>query len=456
MSTENSFQSVRVLERPLSSMEKAVWLARHAGTHNCLAIAEIEGPLTAESLRKALDYIQKRHPLLQMRICTGKKGAVFRNTPDVPLIPLRIVDVPEGQWVEEAECELRVHLPIDTGPLLRCVMLRHSPTTSTLLLNYFHAVADGFACGYLLRDLLLAATHDRDPAQSEPSPLPLPLSMEERIPRTAKGLLGVLRLFWLIAREFVENLMKGGIPRKLTFDCWPSYEERRSRILPFEFDKEFTDCLKARAQREQTTVHGALCAAGLLAVSRIMTDGSPRLLACTSSVDMRTRLDPPVKDEQGLFVSVLWSVQRVWKDRPFWDLAREVRRNLFRKIASGGHFAVLAGSSWLVPLLERLLPEGKEGSIRFSRIAESTMINYKGTGVSNGGAMELGGGVGPFKIRSFRGGVTLLNTGYFTALVSSFNGTLYINYIYNEPMITRARAQQLAETAVELLKKAIE
>jgi hypothetical protein len=171
---------------------------------------------------------------------------------------------------------------------------------------------------------------------------------------------------------------------------------------------------------------------------------------------MRSRLDPPVKDEQGLFVSVLWSVQKVWKDRPFWDLAREVRRNLSNKIAAGGHFAVLASSAWLVPILERLLPKGREGSIRFSRIAESAMINYKGTGVSNGGSMEFAGDLGPFRIKSFRGGVTLLNTGYFTALVSTFHGRLYINYIYNEPMITRARAQTLARTAEELLRKALE
>jgi hypothetical protein len=171
---------------------------------------------------------------------------------------------------------------------------------------------------------------------------------------------------------------------------------------------------------------------------------------------MRTRLDPPVRDEQGLFVSVLWSVQQVWQDRHFWDVAREVRRNLSKKIAQGSHFDVLASSSVIIPLLERLLPKGVKGSLCFAKITEATMINYKGTGVSNGGAMEISNDLGPFRIKSFRGGVTLLNTGYFTALVSTLNHRLFINYIYNEPIITRDRAQRLAGTAVELLQQAIE
>ena len=436
-------------------MERAGWLARAAGTHNCLVIAEIEGPLTAESVRWGLDCIQRRHSILRMSIGVEQGRVCFRDS-GVPAIPLRVVDSPEGHWVEEAERESSLQLPCETGPLIRCVMLRHSASACTLVFNYLHSVADGFGCAYLLQDLLEAAAHHGDPQWSLGPPLPVPPSMHERLPSRYKGLGGLLRLLWHMAKEVVANTRKGGSPRRLSFDRWPSYEERRTRILPFEFGHEFIERLIAKARQERATVHGALCAAGLLAVSRVMTDGSPRTLACTSSVDMRSRLEPPVKGEQGLFVSVLWSVQRVWKERPLWDLAREVSSDLRKKIEQGAHYAVLAGSDWVVPVLEKVLPRGRRGSLLFAKIAESLMINYKGTGVSNVGAMQMEPAIGPFKIKSFRGGVTLLNTGYFTALVSTFNGTLYINYVYNEPFITRERAHALAETAVAHLRGAVD
>ncbi len=441
--------------RPLSTMERAGWLARFAGTHNCLAIAEIEGPLTAESVQYALDHLQRRHAILRMGISEERGRPYFRETGAHP-IPLRVVDAPKGHWIEEAEHELATHLPCATGPLIRCVLIRHGPHASTLLLNYFHSVADGYGCAYLLRDLLEAASHYDDPHWSLGPSLPVPPSLHERLPRTHKGLRAVMRLLWHLLKEFVAHIRKGGNPRRLMFEHWPSYEHRRSRILAYEFGNEFTERLVARAREEHTTVHGALCAASLLAVSRVMTDGSPRTLACTSSVNMRSRLDPPVQEEQGLFVSVLWSVQTVWKDKPFWGLAQEVSNNLHKKIQEGIHYAVVASSDWIVPFLEKILPKGRRGSLLFARIAEATMINYKGTGVSNGGAMRLDYYLGPFRITSYRGGVTLLNTGYFTALVSTFNGRLYINYVYNEPIITRPRAQLLAETAVALLRTAVE
>lgn len=457
--SESGGESARRLvcapDRPLSTMERAGWLARGAGTHNCLVIAEIEGPLTAESLRWALDCLQRRHSILRMSIGVEKGKVCFRDT-GVPSIPLRVVDVPAGHWVEEAERESALRLPCETGPLIRCVMLRHSASACTLVLNYLHSVADGFGCASLLQDLLEAAAHHGDPQWSLGPPLPVPLSLHERLPSKYRGIGGLLRFLWHMAKEVVADTRKGGRPRRLCFDRWPPYEERRTRILPFEFGREFIDRLVAKAREERATVHGALCAAGLLAVSRVMTDGSARTLACTSSVDMRSRLEPPVEGEQGLFVSVLWSVQRVWKDRPLWDLAREVSSDLRKKIEQGVHYAVLAGSDWVVPLLEKVLPRGRRGSLLFARIAESLMINYKGTGVSNGGAMQMRATVGPFTIKSFRGGVTLLNTGYFTALVSTFNGTLYINYVYNEPFITQARAHTLAEAAVGLLRGAVE
>jgi len=441
--------------RSLSSMERAIWMARHAGSYNCLAIAEIQGRLSPEQLRSALDAVQSRQTFLRVRI-RQEKGRVFFQPGDTPSVPFRVVQAPAAGWVAEAERELLTPISLETGPLLRCVQIRHPGDASTLLLNCSHIMADGFACAHLLHDILRAAAGPQERACTpDPGPLHMPPSMFDRLPARARGLRGFLRMIRLLTWDFFYNLRSGGFPRRLRFGSWPPFSERRSRLIPVVCDEAFTQRLLARARREQTTVHGALCAAGLLAVSRVMTDGSPRALACTSSVDMRSRLEPPVGEELGLFVSVLWSVQKVWRDRPFWDLARAVRENLGRKLEADCHLAGLTSSNWFVPLMERILPRTPAGSSRYARMVESSMLNYRGTGVSNGGAMEISGDFGPFRIVSFRGAVSLLNTGYFTALVSTFNGRLYINYVYNEPLISTARAERLAATAQDALKAAL-
>jgi len=442
------------LERPLSALEKTIWLARYAGPYNCLAIAEVEGPLTVEVLREALDCLQRRHSLLRARICV-ERGRVLYRTQDVPPIPLRVQDTPEGAWEAEAEQELTVPIEWDTGPLLRCVLLRHTQNRFTLFLNCSHAIADGFACAYLLRDLLVAAAAEPESPEPGLPPLPIPLSMEERLPARARGVRGFIRMIRFLVRDFLQNLKRAGLPRRLALDAWPPFEQRRSGLIHYRFDRAFTERLVARAREENTTVHGALCAASLLAVSKQMTDGAPRPLACTSSVDVRSRLSPPVTEEQGIFVSVLWTVQNVWKEKPFWDLAREVRQDLKEKVRREGHLATLASTSWLVPLLERLLPKGKRGSLLYARLLERTMLNYRGTGVSNGGVVEFPEGLGPFRIKSYSGGVSLLNTGYFVALVATVNGEMFINYVFNEPLISRDKAEKLAKGATEILCEAL-
>lgn len=437
--------------RPLSVLERSCWHVDQVASHNLLTIAEVDGPLREEEMRKGLDLLQRRYPLLGVQICSEGRRLVFRGG-QVPAIPLRVMDVSKDAWCEVAEQELNLSLSGAAGPLARCVLLRHEESRNTILFTFLHAIGDGYSGFFLLRDLFrfLAGT---DNANLRDEPREVPASLQAYLPREVRGVQGALRLVKMMGREMSGYLREGGMPKRLRLDSLPPHFLRKTRLCPVRFERDFTDRLVHRARREGTSVHGAVCAAGLLAVSSVMTDGSPRVLACTSAVDMRTRTEPPIGEEMGLFVSVLWIGQKVWKGKAFWELAREVREKLAGKIEAGDPAVVAWGGSLLLPLMERL--PGENRSSRIVKSAEKIMYNFKGTGVSNVGKLEMPECAGDLSMRSLSFAGSLVNLGYFLAVVNTFNGRLMINYMVNDPLIARDRASRLVDAAASLLRRSV-
>ena len=439
------------LNRPLSVMERSCWHANRVDALNGQAIAEVEGDLPESSIRRGLDFLQQRYPLLSTTIRREEGQMVFQKG-DVPPIPMRVLEVPKARWVEEAEAEVKRSVNCEIGPQARCVLLRHGHIRSTILMTFPHAVGEGYSWYLLIRDLLQAAA-GLLPLDEEGDILDLPPPLYDRLPPSVKGISGVARLARMVSRELVGYIKEGGAPRRLDLDLSTPPSVRRTRLIPVRFDRDFTGRLLDRSRREGTSVHGAICAAGLLAVSKVMTDGSPRVLACTSAVDMRKRLTPPIGDEMGLFVSVLWAIQRVRQDGSFWDLARAIREKLATRIALGDPSVVASAGSVVLPALERL--PGKDRSGRIVKIAESLMYNFKGTGVSNLGRTELPERMGGFTVKSISFSGSLVNLGYFLSVVNTFKGALNINCLFNEPLIDRERARALAERAENFLKESV-
>lgn len=432
-------------------MERSCWHANRVDALNGQAIAEVEGDLSEASIRRGLDFLRQRYPLLAV-VIRREGGRVVFQREDVPPIPLQVLEAPEGDWVETAEAESKGPIPCETGPQARCVLLRHGNTRSTVLLTFPHAVGEGCSWYILIRDLLRSAAGLITPGEEGGIP-DLPLPLYDRLPQSVKGFSGFAGFARMMSRELAGYFREGGAPRKLDLDLSTPPADRRTGLIPVRFDHGFTERLLDRSRREQTSVHGAICAAGLLAVSKVMTDGSPRVFACTSAVDMRKRLTPPIGDEMGLFVSVLWAVQRVRQDSPFWDLARSIREKLAARIALGDPGIVASLGTLSLPLLERL--PGRDRSGRIVKLAGSFMYNYKGTGVSNMGRIDLPERLGGFTINSISFAGSLVNLGYFLSVVNTFNGALNINYLFNEPLIDRDRARTLAKTAEGFLKGSV-
>ncbi|MBN1492300.1 MAG: hypothetical protein JXA69_20470, partial [Phycisphaerae bacterium] len=258
--------------RRLRSLEWLVYRLDRVSRLNCVVHAEVAGPLTSEALRAGLNAVQRRHPLARVRIVPdGRRAARF--VVGVPEIPMRIADVPADAWVEQLEREVHTALPVEQGPLLRAVWLRHPAGKATVLMTFHHAIGDGLSGAYLLRDLVQAVAAGCEGYDVTLPALPSLPSVQERFPAAARGARAWWRYVRLIVR-ILRDVRKHGMPEPFVPDATAPLAECRMRTRPYRFEPTFTRALVARARAEETTVSGALIAALARAVARAVFGGS--------------------------------------------------------------------------------------------------------------------------------------------------------------------------------------
>jgi hypothetical protein len=147
-------ESAQAEVRPLGSLEHLFWLLdQHRFIHFAVA-ALISGETSPRDWRRALDRLQKRHPILSVCV-DGEPDSVpsFRQA-DVTPIPLRIVeDEPELRWEVEVGKELARPFNPSRAPLIRAVLIQGARDAAFMLVAH-HSIADGLSLAYAIRDTL--------------------------------------------------------------------------------------------------------------------------------------------------------------------------------------------------------------------------------------------------------------------------------------------------------------
>ena len=303
--------------RPLGSFEHLLWLLDQASPRHFSLAAQIEGPTTVGDWRVALDHVQRRHPFFSVCIERDRSSnPQFRQVPDKP-IPLRVVRVGASQtnWLTELQRE--VATPFDPGlaPLVRAVLM-HEPHRATLILTAHHSIADGLSLTFAIRDTLLALSgNPRDP-------LLVTLSIES-----------MLELADSSPIELTSTSEGSGIE-----ETRPSVFRSQHGVMPsvraLSLSAELTVKLRKRAQQEETTVHGALCAALVLAGRQAIGEWEDKPVRVLSPIDIRKLLS--IGEHCGLFVSAASVSFKPNGDSAFWELARFAKRQLAGAQTGGG------------------------------------------------------------------------------------------------------------------------
>ena len=318
-------------QRNLSVMEQAMELMnRQSGSFNIVTITRIKGKINQGILRKTLDKIQSLHPLLSSRIVGTLDRLEFTSegTEKIPL--LVVLQGNDEKWQDIVREEL--NQTIDSSKvLIRCILiLRKSEINiSYLITTIHHSIADGLSSISLQSDILKYYEIISSGNSINVNCMPALSSLEELLPKWMKGSKGVNK-----GKVFLLNMklqMLWHKPEQLESEKTVPLESRSCGMTHRFLEQELTQRLIERCQQENTTVQSALCAAMLLTVAHKIRSGKLRNInvSCRSYVDLRSRLEPNISNKNlGILASFLTTFHNVKPQMSFWDLSRDVSKNL--------------------------------------------------------------------------------------------------------------------------------
>ncbi len=154
------FASPQNIVRPLDAvehnMERLNRIANGAGV--VYQMAKIRGTLTAEAVRDALAQLQRRNPMMRVRIALSEtKEQLVWETSDNPiaLTVLEVDNLDEWESLMEADMNAGPTASWD-GPAFRAALLHSAgaPDQSVLLLIGDHCACDAISCSAMVAELL--------------------------------------------------------------------------------------------------------------------------------------------------------------------------------------------------------------------------------------------------------------------------------------------------------------
>ncbi|HEY3598432.1 MAG TPA: hypothetical protein VGL08_13085 [Paraburkholderia sp.] len=314
--------------RTLGAFEEYVWLLEQRVSRTIVVAAEVEGPTRIESWRAALDTVQAHHTILSARI-RQKPGyrPCFEYAPGAAL-SLQVVLRESGtRLFELLSRELSTRFA--PGEVLLRATLLYGRDRSTLLLAADHAAFDGMSLVFVIRDLLRALAGE-------------PLGSRQTMPPSHDELLGLhTNDRYATAPAAPDSNSAHGSPPCAADASGLTETDEQPLLQQIWLEPSITSVLTNRARDEETTVHGALCAAVMLAGRAHSRSWADNTVRCASPVDTRPLLG--VNEQLGLRLTMRYTELEASNAPSFWDLARTVKQDVaLRRTAAdaaGGFFA---------------------------------------------------------------------------------------------------------------------
>ena len=416
-------------------------LNRYGGSFNIVTISRIKGDINQITLRKALDLVQSNYPCLDYRI-TGTLDDLYFTSEQTHKIPLNILHS-DQYFSLKTLISRELNTPLESSNyLLRCLLVldKQDPEVKYLITTIHHAISDGLSSVRLQAEIFnycqIVASKQNLELNPNLSLISPPLSLENSFFQWIKSkisiinsivFLGMLRIKMFVYQ--VESLK----PEKNI-----ALELRSCGITQRYLDPENTTKLIKLCQLEKTTVHGALCSAMLIAVTnKIRKNKNKKVnVSCASYVDLRRRIKPKVFPENmGMFISFLTSFHTLETETLFWELARDVTRQINKGLKRKDMFKPLL---MLRKIVEYFLADSEKV---FATIS-----------VTNIGVIKIPQIPGKLTLEeiSFVPSNVVFN-GIFTVAVATFNEKMILNFTVSQPSISQETLELLADDVVYFL-----
>ncbi|HSF38968.1 MAG TPA: amino acid adenylation domain-containing protein [Thermoanaerobaculia bacterium] len=300
-------------------------------SYNDTAVLALEGRLDVEALQRALGEIVRRHEVLRTAYPFVDGRLVQRIAPPEPVVP-PVVDLGalapaerQREVQRSAAAEARRPFDLESGPVLRTLLLRLAAEEHVLLFSLHHIASDAWSGALLIREI--TAIYDAF-RQGRPSPLPeLPLQYAD---------FACWQRAWLQGAVLEEHLAYwrkalGGNPPALRLPTdrpRTSQESCRGLRRTFRLSQKLSRSLGELSRREGATLFMTLLAAFDVLLQRAA--GQEDVVVGTA---VANRSQVETEALIGLFIEMLPLRVDLSGNPRFIDLLRRVRE------ASLGAFA---------------------------------------------------------------------------------------------------------------------
>ncbi len=304
---------------------------------NVAISARIEGNISEDRLKNAINRLKGRHQLLSSRAVYNETGEAWFSGDNVPEIPLRVVQrESDYHWLKELMAEHHKPFDIFKGPLIRFTLIK-SPEISDFLVFCQHSICDGTGLSYLIRDIL---SHTADP-DLEITPLPLPplLSPGDLASYVRGGFKRSMKNFFIkkmnakwrknmtsFDQEDFENIHKA------------YWQKHNYRIVFMELSEGQTKNLVTRCRQKLITVNSALCTAFLAAHGKIAGPFKGQKRNVAIPVDLRNRMKNPVGDVLCLYVGSMMLKFDYNNKKGFWQNTKRFHQRIKNDMESKNLF----------------------------------------------------------------------------------------------------------------------
>ncbi|MFB7358222.1 amino acid adenylation domain-containing protein [Streptomyces gardneri] len=132
-------------------------------------LLDLDGPVDPDRLRRSLQLLLDRHPLLRAAYRQLPGGEIVQRLADHVTLPWSEADTATASLDDILSADRAERFALDRPPLLRATLVRDGQR-HRLLLTLHHIVADGWSVSVLLRELTAAYRGDALPEPASPEP----------------------------------------------------------------------------------------------------------------------------------------------------------------------------------------------------------------------------------------------------------------------------------------------
>ena len=409
-----------ISSRSFGTSEHLWYRMGQLSSNNFVMVAQIEGELKEEGLKKALQSVAKSQPML--RSCVKRKGNKIRLVEYTSaLVQIRIFERQSDKfWEGKVEEEMNTSIDVAADPLWRFTWIK-GDGEHELLMTFNHMIADGRS-GLHFFEMLFDKLAD---GSCELPVLPLFSAYENHMKNTDHIFSSPIK-FLKAVTEYVSA-------KKLSWNKIPETAGGGSfsSLITKNLSAELTTSLVEKCRSKQTSVSSFLAASML-----DLVDGEKNT-ALSLAADMRPYLRELKGKEIGYFVTSIDLVKREEFSGDKWSLASVVKTRIESQLNK---------SQFLFDQLIRFLAfKTASTNEAFRKLIKKSLNNSML--LTNIGRVEMNTDYGSFKLKScfHVPAVHLMDLPFFCLATSTLNGSMTLSFTYNSGSIKKEEAEALAD-----------